>query len=309
MKPAKIGVVDLDTSHPAAWIPILREMGHEVVGVWDGGSVWPEGYAAEFAGEHGIPTVFESPHQMAEEVDLAIIHTCNWDLHIERARPFIHAGRAVLLDKPMVGNFRDANTLLDWEREGHLISGGSSLRWTEEIAEFLAQPVEERGEIHTVFAGCGVDEFNYGIHAYALLSAIMGTGLRMVRYTGASTQRHLRLEWRSGAMGFLSIGPQAGYLPFYATIVTDKQVRHIQIDAKRIYRALLTSVLPYLTGEASEAPMPVDQLIEPELAAIAARASWMRHGANIFLTELRMDDPGYDGYAFAAQYRRSKMGK
>ena len=38
----KIGIVDLDTSHPQAWIPIEREMGHEVIGVWDGGSVHPK---------------------------------------------------------------------------------------------------------------------------------------------------------------------------------------------------------------------------------------------------------------------------
>jgi len=31
----KIGIVDLDTSHPQNWIPIERELGHEVVGLWD----------------------------------------------------------------------------------------------------------------------------------------------------------------------------------------------------------------------------------------------------------------------------------
>ena len=40
----RIGVVDLDTSHPQNWIPIERELGHEVVGVWDGGSVHPAEY-------------------------------------------------------------------------------------------------------------------------------------------------------------------------------------------------------------------------------------------------------------------------
>ena len=30
----KIGLVDLDTSHPAAWVPILRELGHDVVGIY-----------------------------------------------------------------------------------------------------------------------------------------------------------------------------------------------------------------------------------------------------------------------------------
>ena len=38
----KIGLVDLDTSHPASWIPILREYGHEIVGVVDHGNVHPQ---------------------------------------------------------------------------------------------------------------------------------------------------------------------------------------------------------------------------------------------------------------------------
>ena len=37
----KIGIVDVDTSHPDKWIPIERELGHEVVGIWDGGAVHP----------------------------------------------------------------------------------------------------------------------------------------------------------------------------------------------------------------------------------------------------------------------------
>ena len=33
----RIGSVDLDTSHPQNWIPLERELGHEVTGIWDGG--------------------------------------------------------------------------------------------------------------------------------------------------------------------------------------------------------------------------------------------------------------------------------
>ncbi len=40
----RIGVVDLDTSHPQNWVPSERELGHDVVGLWDGGDVHPPGY-------------------------------------------------------------------------------------------------------------------------------------------------------------------------------------------------------------------------------------------------------------------------
>jgi len=61
----KIGIVDLDTSHPQNWIPIERELGHEIVGLWDGGSVHPKRLCGKvrsgawraarlcFAGGHG----------------------------------------------------------------------------------------------------------------------------------------------------------------------------------------------------------------------------------------------------------------
>src|SRR6187200_2454362 len=100
----RIGLVDLDTSHPAAWVPILREMGHEVVGVYDGGAVHPSDYADRFAAEHRVPRVFDSPSQMVDLVDGAILHGCNWDTHVPNARRFLEAGKAVLIDKPLAGN-------------------------------------------------------------------------------------------------------------------------------------------------------------------------------------------------------------
>ena len=34
----RMGIVDLDTSHPQNWIPIERDLGHHVIGIWDGGA-------------------------------------------------------------------------------------------------------------------------------------------------------------------------------------------------------------------------------------------------------------------------------
>ena len=48
--------------------------------------------------------------------------------------------------------------------------------------------------------------------------------------------------------------------------------------------------------------------LEPELAAMAARISWMEGGRKVFLTDLRRDDSGYDGTQFAAEYRRARIG-
>jgi hypothetical protein len=301
----RIGIVDVDTSHPQNWIPILRDLGHEVVGLVDHGDVHPEEYVADFAKTHQVPRVYEEIEQMVDDVDCAIVHGCDWDRHIDRAVPFVDAGKAVLVDKPVVGNLADAQQLLDWEAAGHRVSGGSSLRFAAEVAAYLAEPVDERGEVHSAFAGCGTDEFNYGVHAYSLISALMGPGLDSVRYLGASGLKHLQLRWRDGRLGCLAIG-EGAWLPFHATAITEKGVRQIVCDTKTLYRCLLEAVLPYLAGEVAEPPMPMTALLEPELAALAARQSWLRNGAEVFLSDLSLDDEGYDGEVFAWGYRRAK---
>lgn len=301
----RIGIVDLDTSHPPSWIPIERELGHEIVGVWDGGSVHPPGYAERFAQEHGIPRVYRSLEEMAEEADCAIIHGCDWDTHIAKARPFVEAGKPVLIDKPLAGKLRDLQQIVEWARQGARLTGGSSLRFCYETQRWLALPTDERGAPDTVICGCAVDEFNYGIHAYAMLAGIMGGGAYSVQHIGKGVLRRVAIRWADGRTGIVIIGTAEGWMPFYTTIVTGKGVTQFQADASQLYRALLEKTLPYLAGETDTPPVSVEELIEPELWALAARQSWLQGDREVLLSEV-IDDEGFDGAAFAQEYRRMK---
>jgi len=300
----RIGIVDLDTSHPQNWIPIERELGHEVAGIWDGGAVHPAEYVAKFREERQIPRLYSSLAEMAQDVDCAIVHGCNWDTHIAKAQPFVEAGKSVLIDKPLAGNLRDLRQLLAWAKDGARIAGGSSLRFCVEAQEWLTRPVEERGVPHTSFCGCGTDEFNYGIHAYALLSAVMGPGIHSVRHLRGGPQRRIQVNWNDDRMALLIIG-DAAYIPFYATLVTPKGVTHLVPEAGKLYRALLEATLPYLAGETAP-PLPIETLIEPELCALAARKSWLNGDAEVRLSELSEEDNGYDGATFAVGYRKMR---
>lgn len=303
----KIGVVDLDTSHPQNWIPIERELGHEVVGVWDGGEVHPPEYVQDFAQKHQLPKVYASLEEMAAEVDCAVLHSCNWDTRIERARPFVTAGKAILLDKPMAGKPGDLRQLLEWEAQGVRLSGGSSLRFCYETQEYLARPESERGTPQTVICGCGVDEFNYGIHAYSMLAGLMGVGARSARHLGQGGQRRVQINWADGRTGLLVIGAAARWLPFHATVISDREVSQFQVDASRLYRALLEKILPYLEGRIAAPPIPLRELMEPEMWALAARRSWEEGDREVSLDEL--GEGGYDGAAFGRFYREQKYGK
>ncbi len=302
----KIGIVDLDTSHPQNWIPIEREMGHEVVGVWDGGSVHPAGYAEKFASDHDIPKVYSSLEEMVPVVDCAIIHGCDWDTHVAKARPFVEAGKSVLIDKPIAGNLTDLRQICRWVHHGARITGGSSVRFCYETQEWLARPVEERGTPDTVLCGCGVDEFNYGIHAYSMLSGIMGEGIIAVRHLGKGVQQRIQVKWPDGRMGFVVVGAAQQWLPFYAGITTERGVMQYTADSSKLYRALLEKTLPYLAGETDQPPIPMNDLVEPELAAIAALKSRGEDDREVLISELTESDPGYDGAAFAREYRKQR---
>lgn len=306
MQKLRVGIVDLDTSHPNNWVPIIKELGHQVVAVFDGGTVHEEGYASQFAKKHEIKVVCESLEDMVQHVDAVIIHSVNWDLHVARARPFVKAGKAILIDKPMAGNMRDIQQLLEWERSGARITGGSSLSVCEEVRKWHQQH-DLNDQIVTVLVGCSVDDFNYGIHAFYFLQAIMGPGIQTVRSTGIHLQHQIELIWQDGRKGFLSVGNTKGYLPFYATIVTEHTVKHLQVDNNRLYRSFLETSLPYLAGDA-EPSLSISQLLEAELAALAVRKSFLSGGQQVALNQLSDEDQGYEGAAFAEQYRKQVKG-
>lgn len=300
MSRLRIGMVDLDTSHPAKWVPLVRALGSDVVGVYDSGAIHGPGYAEKFAAEFDVATVFGSLPEMAEQVDAVFVHSCNWDVHVERARPFVEAGKAVLVDKPLAGSVADLRQLAAWEADGARITGGSSLRYCVEARDWLAG--HDPADVVNATAGCAVDEYNYGIHAYSLAHALLGPGVETARHLSSHGQLRVELGWADGRRAVVSVGEMDGYLPFYATVATTSDLSHIEVDSTRLYGALLEAVLPYLAGRAP-APVPFSTLIEPELGAIAGLLSSRTDGAEVALADIPLDDPGYDGAAFEIKYR------
>ena len=307
----RIGLVGLCTSHPSAWVPIIRAHSDgglfeaEITAAWDSGETRPAGYAEEFCADMKIPHAVDNLCDMLPLVDGVIVHTTNWDKHIEQAKIFVEAGKAVYIDKPIAGNLRDANQYLDWVKQGYRVTGGSVLRYFQPSLNFLALPESERGKVYTAYTATGVDDFNYGIHGYAMLASVMGPGIVSAQYLGSSNQKQIMLEWKDGRIGLLTAG-KSSWMPFAMTVITDKKMVQLK-DEEQVYHAMIRQVMPYFTGKTDTPPIPSDELIEPELAAMAARISWLNQGQKVFLTDLRLDDPGFDGTRFALEYRRSRL--
>ena len=308
----KIGLVGLCTSHPEAWVPVIRDLTKEglvdveVVACWDSGETRPADFAKTFAKDFNIPYTPATLEEMLPLVDGVIVHTTNWDKHLEQARIFVEANKAVYLDKPVAGNLDEINQILDWIKQGKRVTGGSVLRYCYEVVA-CRKAVEEANEtIYTGYSVIGVDDFNYGIHGYATLIAAMGSDVLSVQYIGSSNQKQIMIKFVNGRVGILTVG-KTKWLPFNLTATTATKVHQVKVDNMKLYRAMLESVLPYFTGKTDEVPLEAMSLVMPELTALAAKQSWQNNGAEVFITDIEKNI-SYDGTQFATEYRRTRMG-
>lgn len=307
----KIGLVGLCTSHPECWVPVMRDLTSEglvdieVVACWDSGETRPADFAKTFAENFNIPHTPATLEEMLPLVDGVIVHTTNWDKHLEQARIFVEANKAVYLDKPVAGNLGEINQILDWIKQGKRVTGGSVLRFCREILA-CRKTVEEANEtIYTAYSVIGVDDYNYGIHGYAALIAAMGSDVLSVQYIGSSNQKQILIKFVNGRVGILTVG-KTKWLPFNLTATTESKVHQVSVDNMQLYRAMLESVMPYFTGKTDIAPLEAMSLVMPELTALAAKQSWLNNGAEVFITDIDKNI-NYDGTQFATEYRRTRM--
>ena len=298
----RIGLVDLCTSHPGSFVPILRQMGKvEVAAVYDSGAARPDGYAAQFAAEHGIPAACERLEDMPALVDAAIVHSADWDNHLDRARPFIEAGKPVWIDKPIVGNLRDLNELLNLEaKHGTLIMGGSSLRWAVEVRE-LRERLAERGEVVSAFFSGPGDFFNYGIHTVEMMGGLLGAGIRSVAWVASHGGTDVfHAAYGDGRIALFQLG--SPHHQWQMTVTTTGGVETATVDAGKLYEALLRTYLGAIA--AGEAPLPLRDVLDSIKVALAAKVS-RRTRQPVFLDELT-DEERFDGHAFNAEYARGR---
>lgn len=298
----KIGIADLDTSHPGRWVPILQEWDSvAVVACWDGGSVRPPGYAQQFAAEHNIPEVVPALADLIPLVDVVFVQSCNWDLHAERVRPFVEAGKGVYIDKPLAGNAADLLQLKAWAAQGADIIGGSSLRCCEEVKRIHGQT--QGSDLYTIFASGPNDFFNYGIHVIEMVQGAIGldrsTPAVAVTYLGSRDSVRLLVDYQDGLQAVLELQAAAGF-SLAVSAANGHWSATVQSD---FYRALLQDVVAHFRGE-SPFPADIDMLCEAVMVLLAGRES-MRRGrlAPVRIDELAADAPGFDGHSFTEDYR------
>jgi predicted dehydrogenase len=295
----RIGLVDLDTSHPASFAKILAAMDDvELTAVYDHGDVWPSGYAERFAQEHSARAV-ANPEDMIGHVDGVMVVGTNWDRHLERARPFLEAGVPTFVDKVTVGRVRDGIRLLEAAQRGKApLMGGSSLRYGVEVAA-LRERLDAIGGPLTAWA-CGPgDFFNYGIHTVEMLHGAIGGGVRSVQFVGEHGPALFALRYDDGRVAIIQLHTPGG---FRLTICGHKGSATTEVDAGGCYAEMLKRFIHMVrTGEP---PIPFSESLEAVKVLIAARRS-RATGEMVYLDDLTADE-GFDGEAFILDYARQR---
>lgn len=300
----RIGVVNIDISHPRSFATILHQENRaRYVAIYNDG-FRTDAEVEAFMKEFSLEKRCQSLEELADFVDVGFIQSCNWDKHVEQARPFIEKGKPVFIDKPIVGNLRDCFELEALVKKGARIYGGSSLRYAEEYRNFISIPETERGQIVSVFTSCGVDDFNYGVHIMEGIHGMLGPGAYSVRFIGGGNRDGIYTEtyfvqWRNGVR-VLYQTMTGVWQPFEVSIQTTKGTYHFQIDTTKIYKAMLDRICDAI--ETGKELVPISHLIENIKIYLAGKVSREQHGAEIKLESLALSDTGFDGAAYEKKY-------
>jgi predicted dehydrogenase len=272
----------------------------EVTALWDGHDVWPAEYDAAFAAEERIPVVCRRLEDMPGQVDAAMLHGVNWDMHIEKALPFLRSGIPVLIDKPMVGSARDCDRLMEEQaKSGTLVYGGSSLRCAEEVVA-LRDQVGGREHLHSLLASGPGDFFSYGIHATEMLQGFVGTGIRSVQCLSNRGAPLFGVTFHDGFYALLQL--QAAHYEWSLAASTDRGLRTAVVNPDTLYAPFLRTFIALLRGgDPGYALAGPVEAVRVHLAAEISRKT----GQEVHLDRLP-PDAGFDGAEFTRLYAAEK---
>lgn len=299
----KIGHVDMGTTHPLNFIKAEKELGFLPYALFDDFRITGSSELETLAAQYDMK-IFTSLEEMASEVDVAFIHSVNWDIHFEKILPFVKKGKGIFIDKPVCGCIEDINRISELSRQGARISGGSMLVYSDEIQQLHRDESDFVKGINLVFAGGPNDVFYYGIHVFYMVCGVLGFDIASVRYIGENIQKLIEITWESGQKAVLAIGDTKKYFRFHMTLVTSDGTKQYSIKGFEALRNMLRKVIPHLAGQSMEIPA-IEKLLNCEKAALAALQSEKSGGKAILLSKLD-NDLKYDGAAYEAVYKKVK---
>ena len=294
----RVGLVDFDTSHVAAFTQRLNHVGvgseewvdgATVVAGFPGDSqMMPEripGYVEQLSG-YGIPLV-ESADDLFGKIDAVMITSQQGARHLSRARPFLEAGLPTFIDKPFAGNAADAAEIiaLAQAHKAPLMSC-SALRWAPEVQDALRRR-DEYGKILStdVWTTAMLHDGNpgllqYSIHGVEMLYALMGVGCKSVQAVFTPGGEVVTGLWDDGRIATVR-GIRDGAGGFGFTAHYEKGHHAATVQGGGYYREMLKQIVGmFATGQE---PIPTAEMHEAIAFCDAAAESIAQNGAAVSL--------------------------
>ena len=294
----RVGLVDFDTSHVAAFTQRLNHVGigseewvdgATVVAGFPGDShMMPEripGYAQQLT-DYGIPLV-ERADDLFGKIDAVMITSQQGARHLERARSFLQAGLPTFIDKPFAGNAVDAAEIiaLAQTHKAPLMSC-SALRWAPEVREALRRRNEYGKILSTdVWTTAMLHEGNpgllqYSIHGVEMLYALMGIGCKSVQAVFNEGGEVVTGLWEDGRIATVR-GIRNGAGGFGFTAHYEKGHHAATVQGGGYYREMLKQIVGMFTT--GEEPIPTAEMHEAIAFCDAAAKSIAQNGAAVRL--------------------------
>ncbi len=305
----KIGCVSIDVSHPKVFASgaINDNLNMRYT------HVVKESFRTDeelnwFKEKFNLEEICQSVEEMADKADVGFVHSCNWEKHLPLAKPFIDSGKPVFIDKPLVGTVKDVAKVREYVKNGAKILGASAVVHGDTIREFLAKPIEERGEILSIYGVSGTNEFDYSIHIVEAISALAQSRAVSNTYIGSGYTKdgakceNFALEFENGIHAVYST-QLCGWMPFTITVVTTKGAFTFD-PAENSYNNFLKELCDELTTGKSRLSDIETILNACEIMICGKKSRDELNGKKVTISDLCEDD-GFDGNAFEEYYERT----
>lgn len=253
-EPFRVGFVDnqLGNFHSNVFLKAYREdlkdQNAVVAGCWG----MDEAAGKAWSAANDVPW-FNKPAKLAYEVDaLMVLAPGNPELHLPLFRKVVAAGKPIYVDKPSAHNARTLAKMFELADKHNVpMQTTSALRYTAVQAKVAE--LEPGAVKHITTWGGGRSFEEYGIHPTEMAVSCLGSNVEslMCRQNGNAWQ--LLVNFAGGKTATIQTIVEA-QSSFCGSLVTDKEVIHIQPDMSRLFIDAAAAVLSFLKSGVPNIP-------------------------------------------------------
>ena len=227
-----------------------------------------------------VPHVVETPEALIGAVDAVLIATDIGGEHVRRARPFVEAGVALFIDKPLCDTTADLAQFQRWVADGAAILSSSSTRYAAEYTPYQA-PGAPLGAWRFIAMPMAKKWETYGIHALEAVYSITGPGYVSVRNTGTAERNVVHLKHRCGADVVIACGKGLVYGGAMTLCGAEGNTSVVTKDTFASFKAQLAAFIGYLRSGVR--PYPFSQTEELMRLVIAGIESREQGGSEVMV--------------------------